>query len=220
MGRLSPLYCKVVADILHSPIAFYPASVIFNQPNFTELYDLPGVSAIIDGIVDELLELSKKYQCDFPSTFHESVIAQMKGLDASVSVMYQDYLSRRPMEVETYLGAPIRFAKQHGIAMPRTEVLYALLVDKNTKNLNGDGPPSPGRAFMLPPRSTSVLPTGPGARPYVNGMRPNGRPPGGSRAPSLNGPPPHMRRGPPSNGYPPRPINGPMNGYPPWDRSC
>jgi len=41
--------------------------------------------------------------------------------------MLQDLLAKRPTEIETLNGAIVRAAERHGIAVPRTETLYALV---------------------------------------------------------------------------------------------
>lgn len=126
------------------------------------------------------------------------------------------------MEVETFLGSPLKLAQESNVAVPRIETLYAMLHHINIVNRTRPAPaatPSPqnGMDRPLPPRlSSAPLPRGPG--PMMNGNGPmKGGPRPGSRAPSITGvPPPMMRRGPPPgqmNGYPPRQMNG--NGYPP-----
>lgn len=141
-----------------------------------------------------------------------------------ISTMYRDFERKAPMEVETFLGSPLKLAQENNVAVPRIETLYAMLhhiniVNRNkpaaaapTPSPNGVAPPPP------PPRlSSAPLPRGPpGPGPMMNGNGPmKGGPRPGSRAPSMNGAPPMMRRGPPPgqmNGYPPRQMNG--NGYP------
>jgi hypothetical protein len=127
------------------------------------------------------------------------------------------------MEVETFLGSPLKLAQEANVPVPRIETLYAMLHHINIVNRtrpaaaptpspqNGAGPPPPPRLSSAPlPRNPS------GPQPMMNGPMKGGPRPGGSRAPSINGAPPPMRRGPPPgqmNGYPPRQMNG--NGYPP-----
>ncbi|KAJ9631974.1 hypothetical protein H2203_000375 [Taxawa tesnikishii (nom. ined.)] len=167
--------------------------------------------------------------------FKEQTTETMIKPTESPSLMYQDFQARRPLEIETFLGAPIKLAQNVGVQVPRIETLYALLHNVNT--INQTRPQQPPQASMPtspsaagpPPRLSSA----PGQRGPMNGLmngpmngpmnRPmNGSMPGrggmmprGSRAPSMTGvPPPGMRRGPPPmNGYPPRMMNG--NGYPP-----
>lgn len=153
------------------------------------------------------------------------------------SIMYQDYSARRPMEVETYLGAPIKIAKEAGIKLARIETLYALLAHVNVANqrrpssIPAEAPPTPSstapRVNGAPPAARGPLmngsvppptggPTG-GPMPMPPPMR-GGR---GGRAPSMTGPPPPMRRGPPPgmNGHH-HPKGGPVppRGFPAMQR--
>lgn len=121
---------------------------------------------------------------------------------ADASTMYQDYLAKRPMEVETYLGAPRDIAKNVGVKVPRIETLYAMLHHVNT--VNKDRPPPPSPAISQPPMRVGSQPPPP--RP-MNG---NPRPMRGPNM-SMSMPPPPGRRGPPPvNGF-----RGPPNSYPP-----
>jgi hypothetical protein len=143
---------------------------------------------------------------------------QMLAASDVHSTMYQDFSARRPMEVETYLGSPVKLAQEAGMQVPRIETLYALLHNINTVNQQRplqQAPTSPAVQHPPPRLSSAPGPRAPSFGPGMNGglpMRPGMR--AGSRVPSAaGGPPPPMRRGPPSmNGYPPR-MNG--NGYGP-----
>jgi len=133
----------------------------------------------------------------------------------SNSIMYQDFAAKRPMEVETYLGSPIKLAQSVGVRVPRIETLYAILHNLNIVNQQRKdvvvtsptvGNPPPARLSSMPP-----------PRPMMNGVNGNGAPRGRGRTPSMVGPPPGMRRGPPPmNGGPPNGYGRPMtgNGYP------
>lgn len=206
-----------VSLIFHSPIAFHPASVAFETPNHAELFEKVGVKALVTGVIDELLALAKMHDCSFPADFRETTIQKMTQPQETHSTMYLDFETRRPMEVETYLGSPLKIAQEHNVPVPRIETMYALLHHINLANRNKP-PPSmgpPAANGPLPPRMSSApTPRGPPG-PMMNGNGPmKGGPRPGSRAPSINGAPPMMRRGPPPmNGYPPRGVNG--NGYPP-----
>ena len=193
------------------PIAFFPTSVIFDTPNHAELLEKPGVRGMVLGVIDELIALGTAMGCVFAPDFRDQVVQQMIVPTEKNSFMYTDYLQKRPMEVETYLGSPIRLSTDVGIQVPRIETLYAMLHYKNLTNLR-DPAPSPAAApavqgpggQSLPPRTSSVA--GPGPRPVMNGSMPNG---GARRAPSMGGPQPgpNVRRGPP-NGYGGKMPNG------------
>ncbi|THZ11261.1 hypothetical protein D6C90_08970 [Aureobasidium pullulans] len=214
--------CKVSTNIrqqqyerMIGPIAFHPASVLFETSNHAELLEKTGARAMISGIIDEILLLAKSQGCDFPEDFREQTMEAMIQPTATPSTMYQDFTARRPLEIETFLGAPIKLAQDVGVPVPRIETLYALLHNANTLNQSRP-PPSAAVAPQPTPAQTPRMgpgPMGPGPnqRGPMNGPMPGhpGRPGmmrPGSRAPSMTGgPPPQMRRGPSmNNGFGPQ----------------
>ena len=206
--------------MVHRAIAFHPASVLFETPNHAELLEKVGVRPLVMGVIDELLALAKAQGCVFPADYRESTIQQMTQPQETNSTMWMDFEAKRPMEIETYLGSPLKLAQDAHVSIPRIETLYATLHHINIVNRTRPAAapaPSPTNGAQPPPPprlSSAPLPRGPPG-PMMNGNGPmkGGR---GSRAPSINGaPPPAMRRGPPSgpvNGYPPRQMNGVPNG--------
>ena len=162
---------------------------------------------MISDIVEELLRLATAQGCSFPPDFKDEAIESMLKPSETNTIMYQDFLAKRPMEVETYLGSPIKLAHGVGLQVPRIETLYAILHNLNILNQNRPaasnspvvGPPAPGAARPPPRLSSASFPRpGPGPGPGMNGM-PNGAT-RSSRAPSMGGLP---RRGgpPPAGGY-------------------
>ncbi|PGH10804.1 hypothetical protein AJ79_05277 [Helicocarpus griseus UAMH5409] len=202
--------CKVSENIkqeqyerMIGPIAFHPASVLFECPNHADLLEKVGLRQLVSDVIDELIALAKSQGCSFSENFKESTIEKMITPSDSSSTMYQDFLAKRPMEVETYLGSPIKLATEAGIKVPRIETLYAMLHHVNTVNQTKPREaPSPGAMHHPPPRHSSAPPP----RPPLNGMRGSRMGPG----PGMGLPPP--RRGPPSISNFPRP---PPNGMPP-----
>ena len=207
-----------------SPIAFHPASILFETANHAELLEKVGVRALVTGVLDELLALATAQGCTFPADFKETTIRQMTQPQETNSTMWMDFEAKRPMEIETYLGSPLKLALEAKVAVPRIETLYATLHHLNIINRNrpAAGPtPTPAQNMQHPPPpprlSSAPLPRGPpgpNGAPMMNGNGPmKGGPRPGSRAPSITGAPPMMRRGPPPgmNGYPPR-MNGAPNG--------
>lgn len=197
-----------------SPIAFHPLSVIFETSSHTALLEKVGVKQLISDVFDELVSIAIAQDCTFPPNFKEKVMEEMKRTTETNSIMYQDFIAKRPMEVETYLGSPIKLAQTVGVKVPRIETLYAILHNLNIVNQQRkDVPAVISPANVQPPLSR--MSSAPPPRPAMNGV-PNGR--GRGRTPSMNGPPPGMvRRGPPlMNGGPPngygRPATG--GGYP------
>ncbi|KAK3639804.1 hypothetical protein LTR22_017312 [Elasticomyces elasticus] len=234
--EVSPNIRQQQYDRMIGPIAFHPASVVFETPSHADLIEKVGARPLISGIVDELMTLAKAQGCSFKPGFREFIMEQMV-VAAEPSTMYNDFTSRRPLEIETFLGSPMKLAQEAGMQIPRIESLYAILHHINIVNQQRPQQAVPGSpvappmaaqmaAHGAPPPRLSSAPAprgsyGPGPvngpHGHMNGgppMRPGGGRGGGSRAPSAAGaPPPPGRRGPPPiNGYPPR-MNG--NGYPP-----
>ncbi|KAH7359927.1 ketopantoate reductase PanE/ApbA-domain-containing protein [Pyrenochaeta sp. MPI-SDFR-AT-0127] len=222
--------CKVSLNIrqqqyerMIGPIAFHPASILFETPNHAELIEKVGVRALITGVLDELLALAQAQECKFPPDFREATLREMTRPQENNSTMWMDFEAKRPMEIETYLGSPLKLAQESGVAIPRIETLYAALHHLNIVNRTrpaAASTPSPQNGMQPPPPprlSSAQMPRGPpvgGPGPMMNGNGPmKGGPRAGSRAASINGAQPMMRRGPPPgpNGYPPR-MNGAPNG--------
>ena len=202
---------KILANTpeIHRSIAFHPASVIFETNNHAELLEKVGVRSLVSDTIDELIRVATAQGCSFPTNFKEQIIEEMTRSSDTPSTMYQDYMSRRPMEVEIFLGSPMKFAQENSVSVPRIETLYALLHHLNTVNQTRP-PPGTSQAQLPqgrgpPPRASSVpagaiMANGSMKGPMSGPMR------AGGRNPSMAGPPPPpgmMRRGPPPPG-----VNG------------
>ena len=162
---------------------------------------------MISDIIDELLQIATAQGCSFTPDFKQRIIESMSKPMETNSIMYQDYTAKRPMEVETYLGSPIKIAAETGIRVPRIETLYALLHHCNIVNQQRPHPPiSP--VPVPPPRMSSAPPPRMPMNGSMNGPM-NGNGMRGGRGPPM-GPPPPRRGGPSMNGFP----RGP-NGYNP-----
>lgn len=169
---------------------------------------------MISDIMDELLRLAEANGCKLAPDFKQQTMEEMTKPNQPESIMWQDYVARRPMEIETYLGSPIKLARDSKVAVPRIETLYAILHNLNMVNR---ARPKPGDALppnMMPPGSPISSPqpramSQAGHRPVMGGM-PNG-----------NGMPPRQPRprtssnfGPQSMRRPPNQMNGgPPNGF-------
>lgn len=157
---------------------------------------------LVSDTIDELIELATAQGCSFSSDFRQKTIEKMAIQDIQ-STMYLDYQSRRPMEVETYLGSPIKLAAESSFRVPRIETLYAMLHHANAVNLTrprqADTPPPATVVSQPPPRLSSAPPQ----RPVMNGNMRGGRSSSGMMPPRRGGPPmPPMGR-PPSAQPPP-----------------
>ncbi|KAI4247850.1 MAG: hypothetical protein LQ352_006075 [Teloschistes flavicans] len=223
-AKVAPNIRQQQYERMIGPIAFHPSSVLFEVPEHAELIEKVGVRSMISDVIDELLQIATSQGCRFEPDFKEKTIENLTRPTDAHSIMFQDFAAKRPMEVETYLGSPIKIAQESGIRVPRIETLYALLHHCNIVNQQKP-PPSPNASAGAPgptppPRVASAAPRPPtnggmggpsmggpsmGGPPNGNGM--NGGSMRGGRNGSMGGPP--MRRAPPSvNGYPSRQSNG------------
>ena len=159
---------------------------------------------LISGVIDELLQVASSHKCVFGSDFREKTMRSMLTMSQEANTMFQDFTARRPMEIETYLGTSLKFARDNGIPAPRLQTLYAMLHHLNKSNQNRPPPPSPSMA-QPPPRVTSAPPP---PRPPPNGQVRGGRMSSGMGVPptARRGPPPMNGYRVPPNGYPPRPM--------------
>ncbi|SPQ19630.1 81dfb728-efe5-46f4-8c5f-9e337471b97f [Thermothielavioides terrestris] len=222
--------CKVSSNIRQQqfervigPIAFHPLTVIFETPNYAALLEKVGVSKLVSDIMDELLALAQAHGCKFPPDFKQTTIDQFARSNTE-NIMWQDYSARRPMEVETYLGSPVRLSQDTGTSVPRIETLYAVLHNLNLVNRSRPkvdpavaAPAQPGSPSATPspvPRMSAQGPPRPGPNGLPNGngmppMRPRPRRSSsmGPLGPGMRRPQPSMNGGPP-NGYPRMPSNG------------
>jgi hypothetical protein len=174
------------------------------------------VLQLVSDVIDEMLALADAQGCKFGPEFKQRTIDDMTASNAE-SIMWQDYVARRPMEVETYLGSPIRLAQEAGISVPRIETLYAILHNLNITNRSKPKFETAGVAPPGSPTSASPMPRAsiqgpPRPMPNGNGMpAPRPRPRGASNLGPPRRPPVGVN-GMPPNGYP-RPTNGGPNGY-------
>ena len=174
--------------------------------------------ALVSDIFDELLSIAQRQECSFPADFKEKTMEEMiKPVEAN-SIMYQDFAAKRPMEVETYLGSPIKLAQTVGLKVPRIETLYSILHNLNLVNQQRKDVALPSPMPGAPPaRLSSMPPPRQMNGPPMNGNAQVPRGGGRGRTSSMTAAQPGMRRGPPPmNGGPPNGYGRPMmngNGY-------
>lgn len=197
-------YLLLIGRLSFRNIAFHPASVLFETSNHDELLEKVGVRQLISGVIDELLQLAAAQGCSFPADFKEKKMEEMIR-QREPSIMYQDFVAKRPMEIETFLGSPLKIAQGLGVSIPRIETLYAMMHHLNITNRERPATAQPASPTTgLPPRLSSAAGRPP-LNPQMNGSMKGGMPRPGRVSSMAGGP--GMRRGPPSvNGAPP--VNG------------
>ncbi|KAG0642430.1 ketopantoate reductase PanE/ApbA-domain-containing protein [Tuber brumale] len=222
--------CHVSANIrqeqwerMIGPIAFQPLSVLLETPVHSQLVEKTGAKKLISDTIDELMEIAKAQECSFPQDFKQRTIdTQLHATQQSM--FYQDFVARRPMEIESYLGSPIKFAQLVGVKAGCCQSLYTMLHHAQTV-AQSKPPVSPSASIVQPAPRQMRGPPGPPPGQQPNGAMPNNRrppPPRGGPGPdhhmgARRGPPPPQFNGPPNgphpNGYPRR--NGSYSPRPP-----
>jgi hypothetical protein len=197
--------------------------VLFETASHTELLQKPGVRELIEEVIQELLTLAATDKCIFSSDFASKTLEAMTASDQQ-STMYQDFCARRPMEVETYLGSPVKLARAADIKVPRLETLYTMLRHVNTTNKDKPQPQTqaqtqapaaaPVQQMQPPPRTASMQP--PPRQP--NGHMMNGGP-RHRGPPGMGGPMPGRRGPPPVNGFRGHPRENGMQRRPSLDEN-
>ncbi|KAK9369408.1 ketopantoate reductase PanE/ApbA C terminal-domain-containing protein [Lipomyces kononenkoae] len=183
-------------------IAFHPLSVIMEESNLSALISIPRARSTISGVISELIQIAKSQGCVFDEfTFGPNVIDAMVSIQKQ-SMMFQDYVAKRPMEIEVLLSNPLKMADAAGVKSPRLEMLYILLSRLNKLNQSRtSAPPTPSipppisRQPSIPPIAARRQPPPPSANGYAN------RRPVNQMAP----PPPTANGYPKQNGYGHRP---------------
>ncbi|WBW74491.1 oxidoreductase [Schizosaccharomyces osmophilus] len=119
-------------------MAFFPVSILNEEPNLSLIYRAKPFVKVIDGIMNEAFSIAATQGCDFPTEKRESLkrfIVNRMLAAPRPSYIFQDYLARRPLEVEVLLGYPVEIAEQHKVSVPYMETVYALFEAKAKKNL-------------------------------------------------------------------------------------
>jgi len=166
------------------------------------MLEKPGIRKLVNDLIDELISIANAEGCKFPDDFKATTLETMTQPSDHQSIMYQDYIGRRPMEIEVYLGSPIKIAQLVGAKAPHCETLYGVLHHINQSNQArspSSSPPSTARPMQ--PRSQMSVRRPPPNQGPVGGA-------GGRRPPMMNG---GLH---PPNGYPPR-VNGGYSSKPP-----
>lgn len=182
--------CQLTA---HRPIAFHPLSVLLDCSNLSTLMEKPGCKQLINDLIDELLAVAKAQDCSFPPDFKQKTIQEQLSAPLAINIMHQDFTARRPLEIETFLGSPIKAGKLFNVPTPHLNTLYPVLGHLNHYNQNRPIPQSP---------PVSVGPHQ--QRPVQGGPPPNHRPPpGGPNGNGSNGMGPSRRLPPSRSGLDP-----------------
>ncbi|KAK9460024.1 ketopantoate reductase PanE/ApbA C terminal-domain-containing protein [Lipomyces oligophaga] len=157
-----------------TPIALHPFSVLLDEPNLSTLIAVDHVRSAVVGTMSELLAIARSQGCTIDSKSFVKPSLEAAIAVSKPSMMYQDYIAKRPMEIEVLLANPLRLASEAGIETPRLEMLYITLTRLNQMNQSKiGGPLTPLLAsggYAPPPVSRQPPPidTNAGRRPSLS----------------------------------------------------
>lgn len=116
-------------------ITFNGLSVVLDAST-KELIEHPDSLALCEAIVAEVHAAASKCGVAIPEEMKAKTIDNTRTMVPYDSSMRLDFLHRRPMEIESIFGNPIRTAHQYGASMPRVDAMYRQLKYIDARNLN------------------------------------------------------------------------------------
>lgn len=93
----------------------------------------PELENQVRSLMSEVIEAAAKFGYVIPVSFIEKQISSTRPMGPYRPSSLIDYLDGREVEVESIWGEPLRRAQSVGAAMPRLEMLYALLKKLTTR---------------------------------------------------------------------------------------
>jgi 2-dehydropantoate 2-reductase len=88
----------------------------------------PVLNTFLREFVEELVNVAKAHNIMLPGDFLEQIIAKIRNLNPDMtSSMHRDLEKGLPLELESLQGTVLEMAKEHALATPCTQAVYALL---------------------------------------------------------------------------------------------
>lgn len=106
---------------------FNPISVIGGRIDTKKILDSKPAAKMVENIMNEVVDLASCAGHQIPREFIQKNLEDTYNMTPYKTSMLLDYENNRQMEVEAILGNTTRLAQKHGINIPYTESLYALL---------------------------------------------------------------------------------------------
>lgn len=103
-----------------------------------DLIRQPASFKLICDITQEVIAAAKKCGAQLPDDFYQyrlNILKKIASMEKNYSSMKDDFNAKNPLELHAIYENAINVAKQHGAAMPLTEMLYQQLQYLNEKNL-------------------------------------------------------------------------------------
>ncbi|NEP80817.1 MAG: putative 2-dehydropantoate 2-reductase [Okeania sp. SIO3B3] len=114
-------------------IPYNSLSVILNARTDEMMRDI-NTRNLITEIMQEVLEGAKSCQCQIPDSYIQNMLDHTNKLNPYLTSMKIDYDRRRPLEIESIIGNPLRMAGAAGIQLDKIRMLYQQLKFLDTRN--------------------------------------------------------------------------------------
>ena len=100
-----------------------------------ELMKNPATRELVTDLMQEVVAGAAALGRTIPDHFVQKMLRDTDQMPPYRTSMKIDYENRRPLEVESIFGNPVRAAKTAGLQLPRIEMLYQQLKFLNDRNL-------------------------------------------------------------------------------------
>jgi 2-dehydropantoate 2-reductase len=107
-------------------IPFNGLSVVLDAKTDKMMAD-PATRELAADLMHEVLAAAAACDCDIPAEFVTKMIDFTTEMQPYLTSMKLDYDNGRSLEIEAIYANPLRLAKERGVAMPKTEMLYQQL---------------------------------------------------------------------------------------------
>lgn len=97
----------------------------------------PELRAVALGLMEEVADAARALGLAIGPDLPDRMMRNSETMGPYRSSMQIDYEERRPVEVESIIGEPLRRARAAGVATPRLEMLYAIV--RRMDRLNREG---------------------------------------------------------------------------------
>jgi 2-dehydropantoate 2-reductase len=129
----SGVECTVVDNLKHGRWEKILWNVPFNglgallSATTDVLLSTPDAEALVISLMQEALAAAASLGLHYPPDWVPDKIALTRRVGAYKTSMQIDREQGRPMEIEAIVGRPVKIAQQHGVPVPRMEMLYRML---------------------------------------------------------------------------------------------
>ena len=101
-----------------------------------ELMGNPNTRSLVEELMWEVVAGAKSCDRTIPKTFVETMLQYTDKMKPYRTSMKIDYDEKRPLEVETMFGNPLKFAKKRGANLPKITMIYQQLKFLDRRNCN------------------------------------------------------------------------------------